>query len=163
MASTVTEHGNVRIITQTVPQTGSVPTPTATVRVVDSASAASQFLLTHNKKIKNTLLNVIGVRPSRFVQLSPNSVKASPFLCVKQLRSSRPFKKDLLNWIISRITDFHFYVVMLETIRYTTFLLGVSYVEGEHGLILPLPIPEFYSSRTYYLDYYTYIFCIIPK
>lgn len=97
MASTVTEHGNVRIITQTVQQTGSLPTPTATVRVVDSASAASQFLLTHNKKVKNTLLNVIGVRPSRFVQLSPNSVKASPFLCVKQLRSSRPFKKDLLN------------------------------------------------------------------
>ncbi|XP_058011050.1 uncharacterized protein LOC131184098 isoform X2 [Ahaetulla prasina] len=61
MASTVTEHGNVRIITQTVPQTGSLPRPTATVRVVDSASAASQFLLTHNKKIKNTLLNVIGI------------------------------------------------------------------------------------------------------
>ncbi|XP_034276123.1 membrane-spanning 4-domains subfamily A member 6A-like [Pantherophis guttatus] len=61
MASTVTEHGNVRIITQTVQQTGSLPTPTATVRVVDSASAASQFLLTHNKKIKNTLLNVIGI------------------------------------------------------------------------------------------------------
>ncbi|ETE58854.1 Coiled-coil domain-containing protein 86, partial [Ophiophagus hannah] len=58
---TVTEHGNVRIITQTVPQTGSLPTPAATVRVVDSASAASKFLLTHNKKIKNTLLNVIGI------------------------------------------------------------------------------------------------------
>ncbi|XP_070623492.1 membrane-spanning 4-domains subfamily A member 6A-like [Erythrolamprus reginae] len=61
MASTMTEHGNVRIITQTVPQTGSLPTPAATVRVVDSPSAASQFLLTYNKKIKNTLLNVIGI------------------------------------------------------------------------------------------------------
>ncbi|KAL7991984.1 hypothetical protein Chor_016240 [Crotalus horridus] len=66
MASTVTEHGNVRIITQTVPQTGSVPTPSATVRVVDSASGASQFVLTHNKKIKNTLLNVIGIMQIAF-------------------------------------------------------------------------------------------------
>ncbi|XP_026575931.1 membrane-spanning 4-domains subfamily A member 8-like [Pseudonaja textilis] len=61
MDSSVTEHGNVRIITQTVPQTGSLPTLAATVRVVGSASAASKFLLTHNKKIKNTLLNVIGI------------------------------------------------------------------------------------------------------
>ncbi|KAG8125493.1 hypothetical protein E2320_020680, partial [Naja naja] len=45
----------------TLPRTGSLPTPAATVRVVDSASAASKFLLTHNKKIKNTLLNVIGI------------------------------------------------------------------------------------------------------
>ncbi|KAK9398855.1 CCDC86: Coiled-coil domain-containing protein 86 [Crotalus adamanteus] len=58
--------GNVRIITQTVQQTGSVPTPAATVRVVDSASGASQFVLTHNKKIKNTLLNVIGIMQIAF-------------------------------------------------------------------------------------------------
>ncbi|XP_013918492.1 PREDICTED: B-lymphocyte antigen CD20-like [Thamnophis sirtalis] len=61
MASTVTEHGNVRILTQTVPQTGSLPTPAATVRFIDSGSATSQLLLTHKKKIKNTLLNVIGI------------------------------------------------------------------------------------------------------
>ncbi|KAM3853646.1 membrane-spanning 4-domains subfamily A member 12-like [Vipera latastei] len=64
MASTVTEHGNVRIVTQTVPQTGSAPT--AAVRVFDSTSAVSQLALTHNKKIKNTLLNVIGIMQIAF-------------------------------------------------------------------------------------------------
>ncbi|KAM6464554.1 uncharacterized protein PHA67_011162 [Liasis olivaceus] len=61
MADTVTEHGNVKIITQVIPQTGSLSTQAAAVRVVESTSGASQFISTLNKNTKNTLFKVLGV------------------------------------------------------------------------------------------------------
>ncbi|XP_063145231.1 uncharacterized protein LOC134487386 isoform X2 [Candoia aspera] len=61
MANIVTQHGNIRIITQVVPQAGSLSTQTDAVRVADSTSGASKFIPTQNKNIKNTLLKVIGI------------------------------------------------------------------------------------------------------